>query len=377
MATQVPPLVEILTDIPDPRQPSGKRYPLAAMLTLACVAVLCGYRSIKAIAEWGPNYGEGYLGQLRFNEHGYPAQATWYRVLGAVNVERVVARVREWAEAVVATLTEAELVGLCLDGKTLRTSVKMGADDGHLLSAVVHQLGVTVGQIAVDGHTNEVGVVEDLLVELALQQRVVIADALLTQQDTVETIIERGGEYLLPVKANQPQTCEAIEDWFSYPAPYAQPNGLAQTVEKGHGRITTRRIETTTALNDYLSWEGLAQTYKLTRRSVNVTTGEVSIQSICGITSLSPQQASAADLLRLTRQHWTIENRLHWVKDVTLDEDRCQLRKGCPHQLMAFLRDLSISILRAVGWQNIASALRFYAARPYEALALTTQPIGE
>jgi predicted transposase YbfD/YdcC len=377
MATQVPPLVEILTDIPDPRQPSGKRYPLAAMLTLACVAVLCGYRSIKAIAEWGPNYGEGYLGQLRFNEHGYPAQATWYRVLGAVNVERVVARVREWAEAVVATLTEAELVGLCLDGKTLRTSVKMGADDGHLLSAVVHQLGVTVGQIAVDDHTNEVGVVEDLLVELALQQRVVIADALLTQQDTVETIIERGGEYLLPVKANQPQTCEAIEDWFSYPAPYAQPNDLAQTVEKGHGRITTRRIETTTALNDYLSWEGLAQTYKLTRRSVNVTTGEVSTQSICGITSLSPQQASAADLLRLTRQHWTIENRLHWVKDVTLDEDRCQLRKGCPHQLMAFLRDLSISILRAVGWQNIASALRFYAARPYEALALTTQPIGE
>jgi hypothetical protein len=82
MATQGPPLVEILADIPDPRQPSGKRYPLAAMLTLACVAVLCGYRSIKAIAEWGPNYGEGYLGQLRFNEHGYPAQATWYRVLG-------------------------------------------------------------------------------------------------------------------------------------------------------------------------------------------------------------------------------------------------------------------------------------------------------
>jgi predicted transposase YbfD/YdcC len=377
MATQVPPLIEILADIPDPRQPSGKRYPLEAMLTLACVAVLCGYRNIKAIAEWGPNYGEGYLEQLGFNEHGYPAQATWYRVLGAVDVEMVVRRVREWAEAVVATLTEAELVGLSVDGKTLRTSVKMGAKDGHLLSAVVHELGVTVGQIAVDDHTNEVGVAGDLLVELALHQRVVTADALLTQKDTVETIVEQGGEYLLPVKANQPRTREAIEDWFDHPAPYAHPNGFAQTVEKGHGRITSRRMETTTALNDYLDWEALAQTYKLTRRSVNVTTGEVSTQSIYGITSLSPQQASAADLLRFARQHWTIENRLHWVKDVTLDEDRCQLRTGGTHQLMAFFRNLALSILRAVGWQNIASALRFYAARPYEALALTTQPIGE
>ena len=110
MTTQVPPLIEILAEIPDPRQPKGKRYPMAAMLTLACVAMLCGYRSIKAIAEWGPNYGEKYLESLGFNEHGYPAQATWYRVLRAVDVELVVARVKAWAEAVVEALTEAEIL---------------------------------------------------------------------------------------------------------------------------------------------------------------------------------------------------------------------------------------------------------------------------
>jgi hypothetical protein len=93
MTTQVPPLVESLAEIPDPRKPSGKRYPLEAMLTQTCVAVLCGHRSIKAIAEWGPNYGEAYLERLGFNGHGYPAQATWYRVLGAVDVKLVVARV--------------------------------------------------------------------------------------------------------------------------------------------------------------------------------------------------------------------------------------------------------------------------------------------
>jgi hypothetical protein len=100
MTAQVPPLAEILAEVPDPRQSSGKRYPLGAMLTLACVAMLCGYRSIRAIAEWGPNYGEDYQEQLGFNEHGYPAQATWYRVLRAVDVGAVEARVRQWTEAV-------------------------------------------------------------------------------------------------------------------------------------------------------------------------------------------------------------------------------------------------------------------------------------
>jgi len=107
------------------------------------------------------------------------------------------------------------------------------------------------------------------------------------------------------------------------------------------------------------------------------TTGVISPQTGYGITSLSPKQASAVDLLRFTRQHWTIENRLHWVKDVTLGEDACQLRKGQSHHLMAFLRSFVISILRAVGWANIARALRFYAAHPCQALTLIAQPFGE
>ena len=84
MTTQGPPLVEISADIPDPRQEQGKRYPLSAMLSLMVVGVLCGYQTIKAIAEWGSNYGEEYADQLGFNEHGYPAQASWYRVLRLV-----------------------------------------------------------------------------------------------------------------------------------------------------------------------------------------------------------------------------------------------------------------------------------------------------
>lgn len=377
MTTQGPPLVEILADMPDPRHDSGKRYPLSAMLTLAVVGVLCGYRTIKAIAEWGPNYGEEYAGRLGFNEHGYPAQASWYRVLRLVDVEVFEEKVRRWMEGLLRR-EEEERRGLSMDGKTLRVSQKMGAGDSHLLSAVVHGLGAVVGQRAVDDHTNELREIKPFLLDLALEGWVVTADSLLTQKDVVETIVEEGGDYVLPVKDNHPATKEAIEEWFTEPpAPYEEANRTAQQVEKRHGRLVIRRLETTTILNDYLDWKGLAQTFKLTRRLVRLSTGEVQEQTLYGITSLAPEQADAQAILTFIQQHWTIENKLHWVKDVTLDEDHCQLRTGRTHHLMALFRNLALSLLRLNHYHNIASSLRTLAAQPDSALELVTCPIGE
>nr|MBN1229530.1 ISAs1 family transposase [Anaerolineae bacterium] len=181
-----------------------------------------------------------------------------------------------------------------------------------------------------------------------------------------------------PIKDNHPLTKEAIVEWFAEePAPYEPANLVAQSVEKGHGRIVTRRIETTTALNECLDWPGLSQAFKLTHRVVNTATGEIGEEACFGITSLSPDRAVPDTLLSFIQQHWTIENRLHWVKDVTLDEDRCQLRKGYTHQLMALFRNLALSILRFNELDNVASTLRTFAAQPDKALALITTPIGE
>lgn len=376
MTARVPSLIDILAEVPDPRQPSGKRYPLGAMLTLACVAVLCGYRSIRAIAEWGPNYGEDYQEQLGFNGHGYPAQATWYRVLRAVDVGVVEAKVRQWAEEVMQAFGGKQ-EGISIDGKTLRMSQKMGASHSHLLSALAQGLGVVLGQLAVADHTNEIGIIEDFLLSLVLEGRVITADALLAQKEVAEAIVEHGGQYVLPIKDNQPTTREAIEIWFAGPAPYEHPNPVAQTVQKGHGRIARRRLETTTLLNDYLDWPGLAQAFKLTRTTIDLGTGKVNTVISYGITSLSPKQASPLILLAFVQQHWAIENKLHWVRDVTFDEDRSQLRVGTSHHLMALLRNLVISLLRLSGWVSIASALRFFAAQPHKALALLAQPVGE
>jgi len=379
-AIEVQPLIEILAEIPDTRQSQGKRHPLSGMLTLAVVAVMCGYESISGIAEWGKNYGEAYQDELGFGKHGYPAQITWYRVFRQIDIQKVEEKLGEWSEAVLQKLSvEGELEGVSLDGKTLRGSKKQGAENSHLLAAASHRWGIILRQIAVDDHTNEISVVEDILLQLALKGRVITADALLTQQKAAETIVNNGGNYVLPVKLNQELTYKAIELWFDGQAPHQLPNDVAQRTTKGHGRLTTWYIEVTSALNDYLDWPDLEQCLKLTRRNTNLTTGEISEEIHYGISSLSPEQASPLALLDFKRHHWRIENRVHWVRDVTFDEDRSQIRVGHAHQLMAALRNLVISLLRVLGFLNIASALRFFAARPRDALNLLSHPlpIGE
>lgn len=122
---------------------------------------------------------------------------------------------------------------------------------------------------------------------------------------------------------------------------------------------------------------GLSQAFKLTRRSVKLSTGTIQEEVTYGITSLTPEQADPNALLTFIQQHWTIENKLHWVKDVTLDEDRYQLRKGRTHQLMALFRNLALSLLRFHDYHHIASALRSFAAQPNKAVSFVTCPFGE
>lgn len=379
MGTQVPPLQEILAEVPDHRHPQGKRYPLDAMLTVVGIGLLCGYRTIKAIAEWGPNYGEEYVERLGFDpDHGYPSESCWYRVLGGVKMEVVEQQVRAWGERVLAVLSEGQendREGLSIDGKTLRGSAKQGAEDTHLLSAYAQQAGVMLAQQPVADKTNEQGIMEDFLLGLVLEGRVVSTDALLTHRSVVQTIIDGGGDYVMTLKKNESRTYEAIARWFAEPPPYDCPNEGATSVEKQHGRITQRRLEATTALNAYLNWAELARVYQLKRITRQLSTGEKTVETRFGITSLSPDELSAQDLLALTRRHWFIENKLHWVRDVTFDEDRSQLRAGCLHHLMALFRSLVISVLRLSGWHNIASALRYFAAQPDEALALFLHPL--
>jgi predicted transposase YbfD/YdcC len=168
-------------------------------------------------------------------------------------VSQMEAKVTGWSERILSGLKEAggEMFGESMDGKTLRGSKRQGAKNSHLFSAYVHEIGVVLGQVGVDDKTNEIGAIEEFLLGLALSGCVVTADALLTQQKVTQTIVDQGGDYVLPVKENQALTYEAIELWFDAPAVDCLPHHIAEMTEKKHGRLTYWHIETTTALNNY------------------------------------------------------------------------------------------------------------------------------
>ena len=365
------PLIEVFAALPDFRQPRGKRHPLTAIFALACCAMLCGYRSYSAIAEWGRNYGVRIAQALGFT-HAPPCAATLHTIFRHVNRDEFEAHLGAWADSVVGSLPRApEMpeVAIALDGKTLRGSKKQGAPGTHLLSALAHRVGVTLAQCAVDDKTNEITAVESLLCQLVLEGRIVTMDALLTQRHVAQTIMDKGGDYVMIVKDNQPQLRADIELVFTLP-PAGDPQATAHMVDIGHGRSEQRNITTSEALIGYSDWPGLAQVFELGRHVMFPKTGKERVEVVYGVTSLRSERATPERLLTLVRGQWQIENKSHWVRDVTFDEDRSQVRCGNIPQVMAALRNTAIGLLRGAGYPNIAAACRQLAAQPLQALAL-------
>lgn len=371
MLAQCRPLIEVLAEIPDVRKARGKRHRLSAILALVCAATLCGYRSYSAMAGWARIYPKGLVTALGFTHPTPPCAATLCNVLRQVDRQQVEARLAAWAAGVLASLPPAatEDEAIALDGKTLRGSRRQGAASVHLLSALSHRLGLTVGQQPVDDKTNEISAVVPLLRSLVLEGRIFTMDALLTQRAVAQTIIDGRGDYVMLAKENQPRLLEDIRAVFADP-PVGDTSESAQTVDSGHGRIERRRLTASTALVGYSDWPGLQQVFELQRTTAIKKTGEMHSQTVYGVTSLDPSQTDAGRLLRITRHHWRIENRSHWVRDVTFDEDRSQVRCGSTPEVMAAVRNTAIGLLRLLGETNIAAACRRLAAQPRSALAL-------
>ena len=365
------PLLAVLAEIPECRKARGKRHPLPAILALLCVATLCGYRSYSAAAQWARLYPAELVQALGFTHWPPPCAATLCNVLQRVDRTALEAKLGAWAEAALASLPPppGEEEAIAVDGKSLRGSQRQGALQGHLLSALSHRLGLTLGQQAVDDRTNEITVMVPLLQSLVVEGRIFTMDALLTQRAVAETIIAGGGDYVLLAKENQPLLQQDIELVFTDP-PLDDDQPTVETRTSGHGRIEHRRLTASRALVGYTDWPGLQQVFRLERHTILKKSGRVRGETVYGLTSLAPARADARQLLALTRHHWRIENRSHWVRDVTFDEDRSPVRCGSTPEVMAAIRNTAIGLLRSSGAPNIAAACRQCAAQPARALAL-------
>lgn len=375
MVPQCRPLLAVLTEIPACRKARGKRHPLPAILALRCVAVLCGSRSYSAVAQWARIYPAALVRALGFTHPHPPCAATLCSILRQLDRAELEAKLGAWAEEVLAQRppTAAADAAVAVDGKSLRGSQRQGALQAHLLSALSHRLGVTLGQQAVDDKANEITAILPLLRGLVLEGRIFTRDALLTQRVVAETIRAGGGDYLMLVKENQPQRLADIQLVFTDP-PLGDDQPTAETRDSGHGRSERRRVTVSRALVGYSDWPGLQHVFQLERTTILKKTGEVRGETVYGMTSLDARHADAGRLLRLSRQHWCIENRSPHVRDVTFAEDHAQVRCGSTPEVMAALRNTAIGLLRVCGATNIAAACREFAAQPARALALIGIP---
>jgi predicted transposase YbfD/YdcC len=373
--TEYTTLVEALRAVPDPRKARGQRYPWDLLLTVIAAALASHQPHGRAISQWVHEHADELADVLVAAPGRIPSEATLRRTLQAVDVVALDACVQALWPATEGPVTDraaADLTGIAIDGKAVR-GVRAHGRTVHLLSLVRHD-GRVLAQTAVADKTNEIGAAPGLLAAQSLHGRVVTMDALLTQRALARQIQRQGGHYLMAVKDNKPVLRDAISTLFAVPPwlPAERTHEVweTQTMEKGHGRLETRTLLASTSLNAYVRWPGVGQVVQRTCRRVQLATGEVTEDTSYAITSLSPAQASPAVLERLWRGHWTIENRVHHVRDVAFNEDATRAYVGNTAHTLASLRNALLNLIRAAGWTRIPDALRYYGARVARALTL-------
>jgi predicted transposase YbfD/YdcC len=348
MVTKTSVLVEHLQSVIDPRrQCRNLKHPLVDVLALGFCGVLAGCDDFVEIAAWARTHQDFWRTFLAL-PHGVPSHDTFTRVWAMVRPEAVQVALLAWLQH--RRGLPGELVHI--DGKTMRRtrSGARGLAALHLVSAWASQHGLTLGQVAVDGKSNEITAIPHLLDILDLRDKIVTIDAAGCQKGIATQVVDAGGDYVLAVKDNQPTLHAEMQQAFANALEDDAPQ-LRRHAEnaQGHGR-TERRIVWVLPAAKYLSsvslaaWAGLATLVMVVRVATCARTAKETTEVRYFISSVRP---SARRLARAIRSHWSIENGLHWVLDVVFREDARRLLDRTAAQNVGFLNRLAVSLLRA------------------------------
>jgi predicted transposase YbfD/YdcC len=340
------------------------------VLAVASAAVVTGARSFAAISEWAadtPTWVRIALGARRDPLTGrylVPDEATIRRVLGRVDPDRLDATIGGWlADRRRPPLRPGRRRVVAVDGKTVRGAVDTDGKQAHLLAAFDTADQTVLAQREVDSKTNEITGFAPLLASLDLAGVVVTADAMHTQRDHAEfLVVGKQAHYLLVVKDNQPNLAAQLRQ-----LPWRQIPVGNRTRDHGHGRVELRTLKVASVPG--LGFPHAAQAIQVTRRVRDLGSTRWRTVTAYAVTSLAACQAGPAQLALYLRQHWRIENGLHYIRDVSFGEDASQVRTGTAPRTMAALRNLAIGALRLAGATNIAAATRHHHANPARPLA--------
>jgi predicted transposase YbfD/YdcC len=369
--------MEVFAPVPDPRHARGTQLEWPFILGVIASALLSQQRSAAAIAQWAHEHAAPLVAAFRPLRQRVPSEATIRRALRQVDVRHLEThltrlRVRPPSASTKASLPA--LQGYAVDGKYVRGA---GAH-GHqtlLVSLVRHSDAQVIAQQAVAPHQHEGKAITQLLTGRDLRGMVLTLDAGLTDPKLAQHILAQGGHYLMVVKRNQAQLYQDLVWYFDTPPlPCDRPWRTHRSLTKGHGRLEDRCLNCRDDVDDYLTWPGVRQVLQRRCERIVLKTGSVTYATSYALTSVPAAAASAADLAAWWREHWTIENRVHYVRDVSMGEDGHQMYRGHAPQVLAALRNTLLNLTRAAGWTNMAAALRHYSASLANSLALLGLP---
>lgn len=348
----------------DPRSHINRRHELLDVLFLTLSAVLAGAEGWKDIKDFGDEKLD-WLRQFREFKHGIPVDDTIARIISALDARKMMACFIGWVNEI-RTRRGSDLIAI--DGKTFRRAHTAKKSDAlHTLCAWSKRNGVVLAQMKSEGKKNEIATAQKMIEMLELAGATVSLDAMHCQRKTAAAIIKRKGHYVLNVKTNQKGLHEAVVDVFSgYEEHGALPRETVRhdTLDAGHGRIETRRYEALPVpewMDKRTLWQGMKSIIRVTRvRELKEGTTQEIMYYISSHTA--EDLGHIADAIR---SHWEIENKVHWVLDVTYREDSCRIRRGDGAENIGLLRRMCLNLsrlhpkkdsmrgkLKAAGWSD-------------------------
>jgi predicted transposase YbfD/YdcC len=350
-------IVEHFQTLEDPRIARTKKHNLLDILVIAVCTLLTGGEGFQDMELFGKSK-QAWLQTFLTLPHGIPSHDTFGRVFARLNPQRFQECFLSWTRAV-AQFTQGTLISL--DGKTVKASFDRATASSplHMLSAwCSDQGGLVMGQVKTNSKSNEITAIPDLLQLLAIKGCIVTIDAMGCQTAIASQIRNQGGDYLLALKGNHKKAYNAVKKYFhehiEHQGAWRTPANFFDAFDDSHGRTVRRRVWAITdlpAFPELAKWPDLqavivVETIRMAHRDAPVTSDyRVYISSLV---------RSATVFVRMIRQHWDIENQLHWSLDVTFNEDRCRIRKEYAPENMAALRHVALNLLRQEQAQHIS-----------------------
>ena len=338
---------EALRSVDDPRRQWGYiRHKLLDMLVIGLCSIIVRGEYFDEMEELGKAW-EPWFRKFLELPNGIPDEDTFRRIFERVVPEQLLECLQQW----LAQITQAGGREVNIDGKTMRGSAKAEEQKGiHMVSAWVNENNLTLGQLATEAHSNEITAIPLLLDTIDIKGDTVTIDAMGCQSEIAAKIRSKQADYVLAVKENQPVLHEEIKEYFMF-LDEGKHKELPEDIwesglEKDHGRIEKRRIRTACDIG-FLTGKKLWKDIKtiIEYRCERTAGGETTITYKYYISS---KDASADEFGRIIRNHWSIENNLHWALDVSFGEDRCQARKDNSPKNLTVLRKIALGRLRAI-----------------------------